>query len=136
MLMFYLASRRRFHVVFPRYNQTKYKNKHGKTFGTLEKYRKNLHMKYVKTKSQLKDFVLLNLNILVNRILCLPYSSAVRGRVFSQLKLRKITTRNIQHIDTCNSILHVKELLLLQCFIFSLIITALPPFATLLGRIV
>lgn len=52
-----------------------------------------------------------HLSVLVKGILSLPHSSAAAERVFSQLFLLKSKTRNRLDVDTCCSILHVKELL-------------------------
>ncbi|XP_043270179.1 uncharacterized protein [Venturia canescens] len=62
-------------------------------------------------KNDLKDLMFPNLTKLVKGLLCLPHSSAAAERVFSQLNLLKNKMRNKLHVDTCESILHAKELL-------------------------
>jgi hypothetical protein len=47
----------------------------------------------------------------VSRILALPHSSAAAERLFSQMKLIKVPTRNKLAVRTVCSILHTKELL-------------------------
>lgn len=46
----------------------------------------------------------------VMSILALPHSSAAAERVFSQLNLIKTKTRNRLEVQTCDAILHAKEI--------------------------
>lgn len=56
-----------------------------------------------------------NLSTLIKGFLALPHSSATCERVFSQICLIKSKSRNWMLIDTCNALLHTKELLDKQC---------------------
>jgi hypothetical protein len=63
-----------------------------------------------KTKNALGQPMFPNLMILRKVILCLPHSSAVAERVFSQLSLTKSPIRNRLTITTCSkNILHLKQ---------------------------
>lgn len=56
-----------------------------------------------------------NLSIFIKGLLALSHSSATCERVFSQLCLIKSKSRNRLLIDTCNALLHTKELLDKRC---------------------
>lgn len=64
-----------------------------------------------KMKNSMDDLMFSNLSYLVKGIMCLPHSSATAERQFSQYNLLKTKVRNRLNIDTCDSILHAKDLL-------------------------
>jgi hypothetical protein len=64
-----------------------------------------------KQKNSLDEPLFPNLMNVVSRILALPHSSAAAERLFSQMKLIKVPTRNKLAVRTVCSILHTKELL-------------------------
>lgn len=61
------------------------------------------------TKNSLNEPMFCNVVQVVNCVMSVPHSSASVERVFSQLNLVKIKTRNRLLIKTCAGILHAKE---------------------------
>lgn len=68
-------------------------------------------LKIFDIKNPLEQFIFPNLIKLVQGIFSLPHSSACAERIFSQLTLMKTKVRNRMEVDTCDSILHAKQLL-------------------------
>lgn len=67
--------------------------------------------KIFRMKNSTDELLFPNLSILVKGIMCLPHPSATAERQFSQYNLIKTKVRNRLNIDTCDSILHSKDLL-------------------------
>lgn len=85
----------------------------GKKYSTLDV--DEFWNRIIAEKNTLDEPMFSNLAQVVNRVLALPHSSAAAERIFSQLNLIKINTRNKLAVKTVSSLLHTKELLKQNC---------------------
>lgn len=70
-------------------------------------------------KNELNSALFPHITKFIKAILSLPHSSAAAERIFSQLNLLKTKVRNRLCVDTCDAILHAKNLLNInnsECF--------------------
>lgn len=68
-------------------------------------------MKVFQMENSLNEQMFPSLTVLVKGIFSLPHSSAAAERIFSQMNLIKTKTRNRLLIETCDNMLHAKQLM-------------------------